>query len=526
MREIYRDQVSACWLGKCLGGAIGMAYEGVPWRPDLREEDIFLQDVPNDDLELQLVWLRALEEYGTALDHAALGKIWLKYIPHGVDEYAVALRNLKRGIFPPASGWKDNFFADGMGAAIRSEIWAAVFAGRPDAAGYFASLDASVDHWGDGVYAEVYMAMAECFAFEMPNPDAALKKALAYLPECRLSRALREVHRLFDAGTESGEAREILWRTFRHPNFTDCVMNLATVTFALLWGDGDFIRTILLAVNMGRDTDCTAATAGAFLGITGGSGAIPEKWRNKVREELTVSDFIRQIPGIPLTLSDLTERTLSLHKSLPLPEKLYPFYTPYVSEGREVSLDRSVWLVLRESECDIRRLEQTLAENGECPAELREHLVVFDGLTMDLAPYAEPGGNLHLFSFLAVENPALDPDDVYLSATADTGLTVWMDGKKLFDQFSRARMLPSFHRAEGGMCFRYPLKHGDRKLVHIRLYSCIEPLRCTFMFGSGDRDHLEGFHLSLSHQKCIPRPHHARNTECDVSAAAQTLVPV
>ena len=261
MREIYRDQVSACWLGKCLGGAIGMAYEGVPWRPDLREEDIFLQDVPNDDLELQLVWLRALEEYGTALDHAALGKIWLKYIPHGVDEYAVALRNLKRGIFPPASGWKDNFFADGMGAAIRSEIWAAVFAGRPDAAGYFASLDASVDHWGDGVYAEVYMAMAECFAFEMPNPDAALKKALAYLPECRLSRALREVHRLFDAGTESGEAREILWRTFRHPNFTDCVMNLATVTFALLWGDGDFIRTILLAVNMGRDTDCTAATA-------------------------------------------------------------------------------------------------------------------------------------------------------------------------------------------------------------------------------------------------------------------------
>ena len=218
-----------------------------------------------------------------------------------------------------------------------------------------------------------------------------------------------------------------------------------------------------------------------------------------MREELTVSDFIRQIPGIPLTLSDLTERTLSLHKSLPLPEKLYPFYTPYVSEGREVSLDRSVWLVLRESECDIRRLEQTLAENGECPAELREHLVVFDGLTMDLAPYAEPGGNLHLFSFLAVENPALDPDDVYLSATADTGLTVWMDGKKLFDQFSRARMLSSFHRAEGGGSFRFACAHGQRRLAHIRLLWCLkhEPLRCCLMFGDLRNNHLDGFRCDI-----------------------------
>ena len=116
-----------------------------------------------------------------------------------------------------------------------------------------------------------------------------------------------------------------------------------------------------------------------------------------------------------------------------------------------------------------------------------------------------------VFSFLTVENPALDPEDVYLSATADTGLTVWMDGKKLFDQFSRARMLPSFHRAEGGMCFRYPLRHGERKLVHIRLYSCIEALRCTFMFGSGDRDHLEGFRLSIASQKSPLRHSRSEN---------------
>ena len=95
----YQDKVYGCWLGKCLGGAIGMAYEGVPFQPELTEQDIALQDVPNDDLELQLVWLMALKKHGLGLDHRKLGQIWLDHIPHGVDEYSFALRNLNRGKF-------------------------------------------------------------------------------------------------------------------------------------------------------------------------------------------------------------------------------------------------------------------------------------------------------------------------------------------------------------------------------------------------------------------------------------------
>lgn len=71
----YKDRVYGCWTGKCLGGAIGMAYEGVPYQPQLTEEDIVVQDVPNDDLELQLVWLMGLRKYGLSLDHKAFGKI-------------------------------------------------------------------------------------------------------------------------------------------------------------------------------------------------------------------------------------------------------------------------------------------------------------------------------------------------------------------------------------------------------------------------------------------------------------------
>ena len=49
-----RERISGCWAGKCLGGAIGMPFEGVPYRPNLTPESIRLrQDVPNDDLEMQ-----------------------------------------------------------------------------------------------------------------------------------------------------------------------------------------------------------------------------------------------------------------------------------------------------------------------------------------------------------------------------------------------------------------------------------------------------------------------------------------
>ena len=61
------DKIRACWLGKCLAGAIGAPWEGVPFPLDVGEKDIALSDVPNDDLELQLVWLDAVRRKGTAL---------------------------------------------------------------------------------------------------------------------------------------------------------------------------------------------------------------------------------------------------------------------------------------------------------------------------------------------------------------------------------------------------------------------------------------------------------------------------
>ena len=497
--ETYRDRVYGCWAGKCLAGAIGMPFEGVPYQPALLPEAIQVQDVANDDLELQLVWLIALERHGVDLKSEHLARFWLDDIQHGCDEYSIALRNMRRGIMPPASGCEDNPFADGMGAAIRAEIWAVAFPGRPDAAAHFAAADAVVDHWGDGVWSEIFLATAESHLFVDNDIPGALMHALGTIPNTtRLYAALREVVDLYEQGCDVEEAKAAIMRKVYHHNFTDCVMNLAFIAYALLWGGGDFIKTVLYAVNCGRDTDCTAATCGAFLGLAGGSRLVPEELLRKLSPDLALGEFIGRMDGIPKSLPELVERTVALRERLAgqLPAARYPVHQPFIA-AEPAGYDRARWLVLDEAEHDIAAVTADLLRNGVCPQALQQHVAVADGLTLDLSGHARGANALHLFSVLEVSNTDTAAEDVVLSATADVGMTLWFDRQRLLNHHSRQLSIPSFHRAEGGAAFHYPLRRGDRRLVHIKLHSCLPPLTCTLMFGNRFNDHLDGFRLDI-----------------------------
>jgi len=476
-----------------------MPYEGVPRSPRIGIGDIVVQNVPNDDLELQLVWLVALERHGHALTSQHLAQDWTGHIRHGCDEYSIAIRNLRRGIEPPESGQYDNWFHDGMGAAIRSEIWAMMFPGRPDAAGWFAQKDAVVDHWRDGVWAEIFLASAESRVLATGNIGEALRDSLADLPQdSRLARGLSLVFELFDAGTDAETARQAIVRRLDHPNFTDCVMNLGFIAFALLWGESDFITTVLLATNCARDTDCTAATCGAILGLAGGTAAIPGEWLARLSPELSLSPAIAAVPGVPRTLHELCERTVALQQRMAqgISPDRYPLYSPlpYSTPDR---FDKARWLVLDGREHDIPAIRETLLREGRCPEALRPLVVETYGLRFDLSAHAREANTLHLFSFLCVEHPGAGPEEIYLSATADVGFTLWLDRRRVMNHHSRQLAIPSFHRTEGGAAFQYPLSHGERKLVHFILHSCRAPVGCTLMFGNAFNDHLDGFHLRM-----------------------------
>ena len=55
---------------------------------------------------------------------------------------------------------------------------------------------------------------------------------------------------------------------------------------AALWclaNTGDYASCVLKAVNLGSDTDTTAAVAGALAGIVYGIGGIPREWLCRLR---------------------------------------------------------------------------------------------------------------------------------------------------------------------------------------------------------------------------------------------------
>lgn len=122
----YKDKVMGCWAGKNIGGVLGAPFEG---RRQVNDISFYTQDLsmgppPNDDLDLQIIWLAAVERYGRNVNASILGEYWLSYcIPNWV-EYGTGKANLRAGLQPPLSGLIDNTYKDSCGCYIRSEIWA------------------------------------------------------------------------------------------------------------------------------------------------------------------------------------------------------------------------------------------------------------------------------------------------------------------------------------------------------------------------------------------------------------------
>lgn len=319
-REMLYDKIYACWLGKNIGGTLGAPVEGrkevmdLTWYPRLDPNGA----LPNDDLDLQLLNLHAMEQYGVRMNATQLASEWTEHVYFPWDEYGYGGTAMRYGFKPPFSGTFDNHFTDCMGSPIRSEIWAAICAGNPRLAAYFAWQDAVVDHaGGEGVFGEIFNAALEAAAYESDDVQALIREALTYIPsDCRVALAVKEILSLYEQGTPLSEAREIILKNHGRFNFTDAPQNIAFELTGLLWGE-DFEDAILKVVNLGYDTDCTVATCGAVLGILKGRAGIPEKWSSPIGDAITVSAQIRGFSA-PANLHELTTRCLALYDKLSL----------------------------------------------------------------------------------------------------------------------------------------------------------------------------------------------------------------
>ena len=97
----YFDKVYGGWFGKCLGGAGGARCEGIKQKLDVTMRQVLDKDIPNDDLDIQLLWLTVLEEKGLAVTADDLAEAWLAHCWYPFGEYGYFMRNARRGIRPP-----------------------------------------------------------------------------------------------------------------------------------------------------------------------------------------------------------------------------------------------------------------------------------------------------------------------------------------------------------------------------------------------------------------------------------------
>ncbi|MCX7917099.1 MAG: ADP-ribosylglycohydrolase family protein [bacterium] len=345
-KKEYIDKVKDCGIGKNIGGTLGAPFEGEKFTHNLNyyhkesikkwlknvktyweksgfkfEIDIdnfnFDQPLPNDDLDFQLVWLKMLEERGVNLTLNDFVDFWKKYLyRHWYSEYSWCLYNLQRGLKPPISGAFQNYFVDEMGSPIRSEIWACVAPADPQLAAYLAWMDSSLDHaGGEGTYGEMFWASVESAAFVIDDPFTLIDIGLSMIPiSSNIARCIKEAVRCYKEKLEWGQARERIATIFGHYNPCNAIPNHGFIILEWVYRDV-FGDKLCKAVNCEYDTDCTGATLGSLLGILNGFSKIPEEWKKPV------GDLITPVPltitdGLPLTITELTERTIKVAEKM------------------------------------------------------------------------------------------------------------------------------------------------------------------------------------------------------------------
>lgn len=308
--KLFEDKVFGCWLGKCIGGNIGAPFEGMKQCMHLKYSHAFLENMrPNDDLDLQILWLDVLEEKGLGATIADYADAFIRNCEYAAGEYAFFRKNYRKGIMPPLSGTFNNeFFNEGMGAPIRSELWACLFADEPQRAAEYAARDASADHreGGESAHGEAFLAALESLCFGGGGIRENITAALGYIPEnCKLHVAIERVAELCRECNDIYEILEYIIRDCGHSESCMVHQNISIAVAAMLLHPDSFTDAVMAAVNCGFDTDCTGATVGAVMGILLGGkeicrvcGVTDAEYKLRVRsprKDLSVSALSRSV---------------------------------------------------------------------------------------------------------------------------------------------------------------------------------------------------------------------------------------
>ena len=282
----YFDKVYGAWKATLIANHSGLDLQGVfiDEAGPAGAFSLLLLDEwsTDDDTHIEWVDLHILETHGLSPSAEQIRDEWVDHLNHDIWVSTRRARDLmEEGLLPPATGSPKNN-PEGVwsiGAQFQTELFGMLAPGMPDIAAVYAERFARITSSGPAVEASVFYATLYSLAFfenDVPTLIAAARQRTD--DEAIISPIVDNVLRWHHQYPQD-------WRPTRQqirdlydidPMWWASKVNFAATVMALLYGDGDILRTIEIAALAGWDADNNMATAAGLLGVIHGFAELPE----------------------------------------------------------------------------------------------------------------------------------------------------------------------------------------------------------------------------------------------------------
>jgi hypothetical protein len=308
-REALQDKIKGGWAGQTIGVVFGAPtefkftgttvqdYQPIPWSEHYvkywwdKKPGLF------DDIYNDLTFVETFEQEGLDCSMETLAKRFSEPEYHLAHANQAGRYNIRNGIQPPASGhWLNNPHADDLDFQIEADFIGLMAPAMFPEAMDIAQRVGHIMNSGDGFYGGAFVAGLYSAAFIYSSPAKILDAALAAIPAqstfYQCIDDVRKLHKKYpDDWQQCWFEMHKKWNrdvgcpkgVFLSFNI-DAKMNAAYVAIGLLYGGGDFTRSVEIAARCGQDSDCNPATVGGVLGVMHGYAKIPDFWLAPLQE--------------------------------------------------------------------------------------------------------------------------------------------------------------------------------------------------------------------------------------------------
>ncbi len=326
------NKIKGAWIGRICGCMLGKTVEGIRTNElipflketgnypmhkyilssDLNDEILNKYNYPlasreyadkidgmpaDDDTNYTVLYQEIIETYGKDFTPYDVSRAWINM--QNKNAYCTAERvafcNFIKGYEPPKSAIYKNPYREWIGAQIRADYFGYINVGNPELAAEMAWRDASISHTKNGIYGEMFVAAMLAAAAVTDSIEDIILAGIAEIPyTSRLYKEITSLVEDYRNGVSQNDCFKNIHKKYNeHTGHGWCntIPNAMIVTAALLYGKGDYGKSICMAVETGFDTDCNGATVGSVLGLANGIESIDEYWYKPINDTLHTTIF-------------------------------------------------------------------------------------------------------------------------------------------------------------------------------------------------------------------------------------------